>query len=213
MLAATLVCLVWPAGWYTAGEERGLICWINGAFGAGKTALAAELYRRCPDALLYDPEETGFLLRGLVPPAASGDFQDLPAWRQLVVETARVLADQYGRLVIAPMTVVSPVYLGEIFGGLAGYGIPVRHFFLDVPPGVLRQRIGAQVIHPGDPARDAEVRAWRLAQVDRCAAAAGRLPSGTVILDGELSPGQLAREVLQTLGRDTWFVVSSAVSG
>ena len=183
MLAATLVCLVRPAGWYTAGEERGLICWINGAFGAGKTALAAELYRRCPDALLYDPEETGFLLRGMVPPAGSGDFQDLPVWRQLVVETARVLADQYGRLVIAPMTVVSPVYLGEIFGGLAGYGIGVRHFFLEVPPGVLRQRIGAQVIH-------AQVQGVRVGagQQQRAQAKPGRQGGGGVV--GALAGGQ-----------------------
>src|SRR4029077_9391967 len=30
-----------------------VIIWINGAFGAGKTALAEELHRRLPDAVLY----------------------------------------------------------------------------------------------------------------------------------------------------------------
>jgi uridine kinase len=29
-----------------------VIIWINGAFGAGKTALAEELHRRLPDAVL-----------------------------------------------------------------------------------------------------------------------------------------------------------------
>lgn len=180
-----------------------MICWINGSFGAGKTTLAEELRRRCPDALLFDPEEVGFMLRDAVPSAPSGDFQDLPAWRILVVETGRVLDEQYGRLIIAPMTVVSPGYAREIFGGLAEYGVPVRHFFLKVPSEVLRQRIAAQVIHPRDHQRDAQVREWRLTQVDRCTAAADALPDGTMILDGELAATRLADEILDVLGRDT----------
>ncbi len=36
-----------------------MIIWINGAFGAGKTALAEELHRRLPDAVLYNPEDVG----------------------------------------------------------------------------------------------------------------------------------------------------------
>ena len=64
-----------------------------------------------------------------------------------------------------------------------------------------------QVIHPGDPARDAEVRAWRLLQVQSCTAAADTLPHDTVILDGELPAARLAGEVLEILGRDTRFAI------
>jgi hypothetical protein len=183
-----------------------VICWINGSFGAGKTTLAEELRRRCPDALMFDPEEVGFMLLGMVAPASSGDFQDLPVWRLLVVETGRVLAQQYGQLVIAPMTVVDPGYAREIFGGLAAYGIPVRHFFLKVPAASLRERITGQVIHPGDPQRDGEVRRWRLAQIDRCTAAEDTLPSDTIILDGELPVPTLADEVLLALRQDDQLV-------
>ena len=153
------------------------------------------------------------MLRGMVPQAASGDFQDLPAWRLLVVETGRVLAQRYGQLVIAPMTVVDPGYAREIFGGLAAYGVPVRHFFLKVPAARLRERITAQVIHPDHPGRDAAVRRWRLAQVGRCAAAADALPSDTVILDGELPAGKLAEEVLELLARDARFALSGGSAG
>jgi hypothetical protein len=185
-----------------------MICWVNGSFGAGKTTLTEELKARCPDALVFDPEEVGFMLRGVVPPAPSGDFQDLPAWRLLVVEAGRVLAQQYeGRLVIAPMTVVNPSYAREIFGGLAAYGVPVRHFFLKVPAARLRERITAQVMHP-DPQRDSEVRQWRLAQVGRCTAAEDALPHDTIILDGELTPARLAGEVLEVLGQDARFAGS-----
>lgn len=39
--------------------ENHMIVWINGAFGAGKTTLVAELHSRWPDALVYDPEQVG----------------------------------------------------------------------------------------------------------------------------------------------------------
>ncbi len=56
-----------------------MIIWINGAFGAGKTTLAAKLQRRMPDAISYDPEYLGDILTRWVPMPDSGDFQDLPA--------------------------------------------------------------------------------------------------------------------------------------
>jgi 2-phosphoglycerate kinase len=46
-----------------------VIIWINGGFGAGKTTLAQELHRRLPDALLYDPEHVGLMLRKWMPPS------------------------------------------------------------------------------------------------------------------------------------------------
>src|ERR1700733_6065013 len=64
-----------------------MIIWINGAFGAGKTTLAEELSRRLPEAVLFDPEYVGYLLRHWVP-VPTGDFQDLPSWRELVIATA-----------------------------------------------------------------------------------------------------------------------------
>jgi hypothetical protein len=187
-----------------------VIAWINGSFGAGKTSLAEELRGRFPGALLYDPEEVGFMLRDAVPPTE--DFQDLAAWRILVAEAGRVLVQQYpGRLVIAPMTVVDPRYTQEIFGGLAAHGVAVAHFFLKVSADTLAERIGAQVMFPDDPERDAVVRAWRLAQIERCQAALDALPSDTVILDGEASTTVLAQEVVEVLGRDSRF--AAACSG
>jgi adenylate kinase family enzyme len=45
-----------------------VIIWINGGFGAGKTTLAAELHRRLPDAVVYDPEDVGLMLWKWMPP-------------------------------------------------------------------------------------------------------------------------------------------------
>ena len=60
----------------------------QGAFGAGKTTLAAELQRRMPDAISYDPEYVGDILTRWVPTPESGDFQDLPLWRKLAAQFA-----------------------------------------------------------------------------------------------------------------------------
>lgn len=85
-----------------------MIIWINGAFGGGKTTLADELHGRLPDAMRFDPEYVGYILIKWVPPAQSGDFQDIPLWRKLVAEFATAMASEYGRPLIVPMTLVNP---------------------------------------------------------------------------------------------------------
>ncbi|MGW3787609.1 AAA family ATPase [Micromonospora chokoriensis] len=172
------------------------VIWINGAFGAGKTTLAQQLTTEDPRLLMFDAELPGFMLREIVPPPASGDFQDLRVWRRSVADTATALLEEYGRTLVVPMTVVVPSYLDEIFGRLRAHEVLVDHFFIDVPTDVLRTRIAAQSVWPDDPDRDAQVRAWRLEQVARCAAAVSMLPADTVVLDGQLPVAQLASEVL-----------------
>ncbi|MCS0639111.1 ATP-binding protein [Streptomyces sp. LP05-1] len=177
-----------------------MIVWVNGAFGAGKTTLVEEVRGRWPEALVYDPEMIGFVLRRIVA-VPTGDFQDLRLWRRQVVSLAVGLVEEYGRPVLVPMTLVDPGYAAEIFGELAAAGVAVHHFFLDVSAEVLARRIGARVLVPDDPERDEAARRWGLAQIERCAAAVGVLPAGTVLLDGERSPAELAGELLARVGQ------------
>ncbi|MEU4741886.1 AAA family ATPase [Actinosynnema sp. NPDC023658] len=177
-----------------------MIVWINGAFGAGKTTLAEELRRRLPDALSFDPEHIGLLLRFSAPPPETGDFQDLPLWRRTTAEFATGLHREYGRHVVTPMTLVNPDYRDEIFKALAAADVPLLHVFLDVSPDELRRRITEQVLVPHDPKADAEARAFRLGNVDRCVAARADLPAGTLVLDGgRYDPARLADQVLAAL--------------
>ena len=177
-----------------------MIVWINGAFGAGKTTLAEELRRRLPDALSFDPEHVGLLLRVSAPPPETGDFQDLPAWRKLTAEVAGTLHREYGRHVITPMTLVEPAYREEVFALLAAADVPLRHVFLDVPADELRRRIEAQVMDPHNEEADARIRAFRLGNVDRCVAARATLPADTLVLRGDRhTPEELADQVLATL--------------
>lgn len=182
------------------GGERRVIVWLNGAFGSGKTTLAAELSRRWPEALVYDPEQIGYVLRNIMP-VPTGNFQDLPLWRRQAAAMAIGLVEEYGRPVLAPMTVADPDYLGEIFGALAGAGVTVRHFFLKVSPEVLERRLDARVVAPGDPERDEAARRWGKERIPACTAAVDRMPSDTVFLDGERPTHELAEEVLTRLGR------------
>jgi hypothetical protein len=176
-----------------------VIIWVNGAFGSGKTTLVEELHRRRPAALVYDPEQIGYLLQEIVE-VPTGNFQDLPLWRRQVVSMALGLLAEYGRPLLVPMTLVEPRYVAEIFGALEEARIAVHHFFLKVPSDVLARRIDARTVHPGDPERDQAVRRWCKAQIAPCVAAVDTLPAETVFLDGERSRQELADEVLGRVG-------------
>ena len=177
-----------------------MIIWLNGGFGSGKTTLTEELHRRLPDAIIFDPEDVGYVLTQAVR-APTGDFQDLPSWRHLVVEHALTLRKFHTATLIVPMTLVNRQYFDEIIGTLREAGENVTHVFLDVPADVLESRIKAQVLCPGDPDRDERARQWRLKNIGRCVAAAKEQPEHTVMLRSDrMDPSQLADAVLAAAG-------------
>ncbi|MFD5653070.1 AAA family ATPase [Streptomyces sp. NPDC127039] len=176
-----------------------MIVWVNGAFGSGKSTLIDELRPRWPEALVYDPEMVGYVLREIVE-VPTGDFQDLQLWRRQVANLAVGLVEEYRRPVLVPMTLVNPGYVGEIFGALTDEGIDVHHFFLKVSREVLEQRIDGRSFTPDNPEQDEKVRRWCKDKIAPCMAAADTLPSDTVILDGELTPQELADVVLARIG-------------
>jgi gluconate kinase len=172
-----------------------VIIWINGGFGAGKTTLAEELYRRLPDAVVYDPEDVGLMLWKWMRP--SGDFQHLPSWRELVVATALSLRRHHAETLIVPMSLIRDAYRAEILGGLAEAGEEVLHVFLEADAGVLRERLNARLTHPGKRGWDQAAREFGMTGVDEMTAAAACQPGGTLMLRSDrLTPAELADEVL-----------------
>lgn len=107
-----------------------MLLWINGPFGGGKTQTAHEIQRRLPGSVICDPEDVGFGLRRMVPPSLRTDFQSLPAWRQGVYEVLELTLTSGTGPVIAPMTIVEPLYFQETIGRLREGGHEVRHFAL-----------------------------------------------------------------------------------
>ncbi|MFD7638220.1 AAA family ATPase, partial [Streptomyces sp. NPDC059873] len=134
-----------------------MIVWINGAFGAGKSSTARELIDLIPNCTLYEPELIGGTLAELLPQkrlAEVTDFQDLPIWRRLVVDTAAALLAEVGGALVVPMTLLRQEYRDEIFGGLASRRIPVRHVLLTTDETILRGRIAAREAQEAHGARE-----------------------------------------------------------
>lgn len=139
------------------------VVWINGAFGAGKTTTARELIELIPNSALFDPEVIGGALTHLLPPkrlAEAGDFQDLPIWRRLVVDTAAAMLAELGGTLVVPMTLLRQEYRDEIFGGLAARRITVHHLLLAPAETILRERMAGREIPPDPPDGQIRVRQW-----------------------------------------------------
>ena len=178
-----------------------VIIWLNGGFGAGKSTLAAELRRRLPEGVVFDPEDIGGMLWRWLP--RNDDFQDLASWRELVVATALSLRKHHADTLIVPMSLLRDDYRDEILGGLAKAGESVLHVFLaadaEAAPGATRCR---PLLHPDASVHQAAI-SWTLSRVDAAVAAAASQPDGTIVLRSDrLAPAELADEVLAAAGLD-----------
>ncbi|MFE4452176.1 NUDIX domain-containing protein [Streptomyces sp. NPDC056796] len=180
-----------------------MIVWINGAFSAGKTSAACELIDLIPNSTFYDPGLTGGGLRRLLPPkklAEVTDFQDLPIWRRLVVDTAAALLAELSGVLVVPMTLLRQDYRDEIFGGLAARRIPVRHILLSPEETILRRRIAEREERAGDPERDERVRQWAYEHIEPYRAALGWLTADAHTIDtSTLTPHETAQRIADAL--------------
>ncbi|MFE6973428.1 NUDIX domain-containing protein [Streptomyces sp. NPDC057682] len=180
-----------------------MIVWINGAFGAGKTSAARELIDLIPNSTLYDPELTGAGLGSLLPQkklAEVTDFQDLPIWRRLVVDTAAALLAEIGGVLVVPMTLLRQEYRDEIFGGLASKRVSVHHVLLRPEETILRQRIAHRAQFPEDPERVDSTGRWAF---DRIAPYKSALrwitPDAHTIDNSALTPRETAERIAEAV--------------
>jgi 8-oxo-dGTP pyrophosphatase MutT (NUDIX family) len=179
-----------------------VIVWVNGAFGAGKTTTARELIDLIPNSTLFDPEVIGGALTQLLPPkrlAEVGDFQDLPIWRRLVVDTAAAMLAELGGVLVVPMTLLRQEYRDEIFGGLASRRIPVRHVLLAPAETILRERIAGREIPPDLPDGDMRVTQWALDHIEpyRAALAAWLTADAHTVDTSFLTPHEAALHIAE----------------
>jgi len=119
----------------------GLLLWINGPCGVGKTATAFELHRRLPGSVVCDPAHVGFGMRRMLPASLQRSWQDIPAWRQAVRELLHMTLAVHDGPVITPMMLVNPRHFQEIIGGLRDDGIELHHFALLAEPGTVVRRL------------------------------------------------------------------------
>jgi 8-oxo-dGTP pyrophosphatase MutT (NUDIX family)/predicted kinase len=176
-----------------------MIVWVNGAFGVGKTTTARELLSLIPGSVLFDPEEVGTTLRRLLPEKRFRqvtDYQELPAWRRLVVDTAAALLNEVSGPLVVPMALLRQGYRDEIFGGLASRRIQVRHFVLHADETILRQRIDQRDAVPGDPDASDSARRWCRDHIGAYRSALPWLEKDACVVDtGRGTPRQIAERV------------------
>ncbi|MFI8434835.1 NUDIX domain-containing protein [Streptomyces sp. NPDC079020] len=180
-----------------------MIVWVNGAFSAGKTSAACELIDLIPNSTLYDPELTGAGLRGLLPQkklAEVSDFQDLPIWRRLVVDTAAALLAEVPGVLVVPMTLLRQEYRDEIFGGFASRRIPVCHVLLSPEETILRSRIADREVVPADPEHSERVRRWAYEHIDPYLAALDWIAADAHAIDtSALTPYETAERIAEAV--------------
>ncbi|MEU8967887.1 NUDIX domain-containing protein [Streptomyces monashensis] len=184
------------------------VVWINGAFGAGKTTTARELIELIPNSTLFDPEVVGGSLTHLLPPkrlAEVGDFQDLPIWRRLVVDTAAAMLAELGGTLVVPMTLLRQEYRDEIFGGLATRRIPVHHLLLAPAETILRERIAGREIPPDLPDGEIRIRQWAYDHIEpyRAALASWLTADAHLVDTGDLTPYETAARIADAVSGGT----------
>ncbi|MGW7056444.1 NUDIX domain-containing protein [Streptomyces sp. NPDC054887] len=180
-----------------------MIVWINGAFSAGKTSAARELIDLIPNSTFYDPGLIGGGLRHLLPQkrlAEVGDYQDLPIWRRLVVDTAAALLAEVGGTLVVPMTLLRQEYRDELFGGFAARRIPVCHVLLTADETILRGRIAAREKLPDDPEGSERVRQWAYEHIEPYRAALSWLAADAHVVDtSALTPAETAVRIAEAV--------------
>ncbi|MEV6113972.1 NUDIX domain-containing protein [Streptomyces sp. NPDC052109] len=181
------------------------VVWINGAFGAGKTTTARELIDLIPNSALFDPEIVGGMLTRLLPAkrlAEVGDFQDLPIWRRLVVDTAAAMLAELGGTLVVPMTLLRQEYRDEIFGGLAARRIPVHHLLLAPAETILRERIAGREVPPDLPDGEIRLRQWAYDHIEpyRAALASWLTADAHLVDTSSLTPYATAVRIADAVG-------------
>lgn len=173
--------------------SAGMIVWLNGTHGAGKTTTSSLLQPLLPSSRVFDAEKVGEMLSDIRPGLADTDnFQHWPPWRELVVETARSVLDYTGGTLVVPMTVLVEGYWREISAGLARHSIPVRHFVIHADQDTIRRRIAGDHPIPSP---------FRLKYLEPYAEAARTwLHAEAEVIDTtHLTPAQAARQIAEAV--------------
>ena len=174
-----------------------MILFINGPFGVGKTSVARLLVERLPNAMLYDPEVIGYVLRrtpGLI--RKVDDYQEYALWRGLVVAAARVLRATSARTLVIPMTVWRRDSFDPIITGLRRVDPALYCFRLTASRGVLAHRISSD-------SEDRKAYEWRMSHVEVCLEGLRDPAFGTEIRTDYLTPAEVADRISNSVGTQT----------
>jgi hypothetical protein len=167
-----------------------VIVWLNGTFGVGKSATAAELARIMPGSRVFDAEIVGYMLMTILQDQSFRDFQDLPPWRALVPVVTAEIERHTGQHLLATQTVLAQAYWAELSDGFRERKLDVFHVVLEAGPAVLTQRIEADEA-------EHQARQWRLDHISGYLAARDWLAAASdlVVDSTSRTPEQVAQVI------------------
>jgi hypothetical protein len=146
---------------HQAADGAATLLWINGPEGVGKTATAFELHRRLPGSVVCEPEHVGYGMRRMLPASLRTSWQEIPAWRQAVLELLRMTLARHHGPVIVPVALVDDGHFQEIIGALQGDGIRLHHFALLAQPATVIRRLRARSL-----GREPRTQPWEVEVLD-----------------------------------------------
>ena len=132
----------------------------------------------------------------LQPITTFDDFQDLPPWRPLVVETARQLLKTYGRTLIVPMTLWNKAYFLEIMDGLRTFEPDLFHFCLTATESTLLKRLQNR---PSSP----QSFAWCCERIERCVTSFQDDMFAVQLTTDDRTPEELVAEILSQVSMNS----------
>ncbi|WP_235864118.1 AAA family ATPase [Sutcliffiella halmapala] len=171
---------------------------LNGAYGVGKTSVAERLVEIIENAMIFDPEEVGFMLRQLIPENVKLDqektdnFQDYILWKTLTVQVAEQIKDTYQKHLIVPMTVFNKEYLQFIRNGFEKIDKDTFHFCLTATQDTIHDRL----IERGETEGN-----WCFQQTTKCLQAFDDEMNEVKIDTEKKSVEELVHEILLTLNQ------------
>lgn len=136
-----------------------MIIWINGTFGVGKTTTGKALIADQDKLRFFDPEQVGYMLTRNLADQDIHDFQDLPAWRELVPVVARRIQEHTGQDLVAVQSVLDQNYWTELQQAFQDLNEPLLHVVLDADAQTLENRINNDDFEVG-------AKQWRLEHIE-----------------------------------------------
>lgn len=174
-----------------------MIIFINGAFGVGKTTTASLLEERIENAMIFDPEQVGMMLRSIIPfkwqsdHENTGDFQDFDLWRTLTVKVIGEFKERYNCHLIIPMTIRKLEYFEYIYNGVSEFDKEVYHFCLEASKETVHKRL----VNRGD-----ALDSWAFHQTDKCIEGFAALSNKMILSNEEDSAEEVVARVLEIIG-------------
>lgn len=173
-----------------------MIIFINGAFGVGKTTTATILEAKLPNAMIFDPEYVGIMLREMIPKGKqlsherTGDFQDFDLWKVLTVETMKAFKHQYDRDLIVPMTIREKPYFDYIDQGVRAFDNEVYHFCLSAPKAFIHKRLEQRGDLPNS---------WAFHQTEKCINGFEAIENMIEINNAQIAPDKVVALMLEMI--------------